>query len=361
MSELDSSNLDGRRDRARALRVGAVVLLAGVVLVALLVVTGPLRVLSGRSVHVDFAYAGPIKPGAAVRCAGVVVGSVEGVDFLGGQDAAAGPSAMVRVRARIEDRASVVVTDRARFYVTTLGVLGEHYLDIEPVAGGKALDDGARVDGVTLARADLLLPRAAALLERANDVLDKTPEMLALLQSTSSLLKRVDELLGDPKNQRDLDHARSLLADLDRLVHGAAVGVGDGKVLRDVLSKLGPTLDDTRALEGELHKIDVVTLAKSGEKTLGTVDHVLAAVDGGLLTDNARQKELTQRLDTTLQALTDVSRRADRLLGVIESKQGAAGKLYFDDDVARDLKAVLRGLRDDPMKFLLSTHPQSKP
>ena len=79
-------HLDAIADRARgrALRVGALVVLSLVVLLGVLVVTGPLRLLSGRRLSVDFAWAGPVKPGATVRVAGIVVGAVEGVDFLAG-------------------------------------------------------------------------------------------------------------------------------------------------------------------------------------------------------------------------------------------------------------------------------------
>src|SRR4051794_27116179 len=85
-------------DRARAFRVGLLVVVSLAILTAILVVTGPLKIVQGDAVDVDFAFAGPIKPGASVRIAGIVVGAVQSVDLLAGQDAQAGPDKMVRVR-----------------------------------------------------------------------------------------------------------------------------------------------------------------------------------------------------------------------------------------------------------------------
>lgn len=341
-------------DRARAVRVGAVLLVAVAILVGAIAVTGPLRILSGPRVDVDFAFCGPIKPGASVRLAGVVVGVVEDVELLAGRDPAAGPEAMVRVKARVDGRVAHLLTDQTRFFVTTLGVLGEHYLDMAP-ASGKTLPDGARVDGVTLSRADLLLPRASALLERADALLPSSPELQTLMTATSSLVQALAAILADDDARKavdgDLVAMRELIADVRALVKGARTGIGDGGALKQTLQALPPVLASTKTLEDELVAAglgatlgDVQALAKQTQA-------LLTKLETGPIGDVASQRQLVQELTTTLRSLDVAARRADRVLGVLDEHKGA-GRLWRDDAFADDVKAVVKGVREDPMKLL---------
>ena len=342
-------------DRKRAVRVGVVVVCSVLVLIAVLLATGPIRVLTGPTLDVDFSFCGPIKPGASVRVAGVVVGVVDEVVLLAGKDPAAGPQAMVRVRARVEQDVAHLLTTGTRFYVTTLGVLGEHYLDIDP-APGAPLQSGARVDGVTLARADLLLPRASALLERADELLPSSPEAKRLMTTTASLIEALDGVLNDEAQQRQLKEglgdAAALVEDLRALVKGAAVGVGDGRALKSTLEGLPPVLDKTARLEDTLLQAELLGFIGEARATLKRTEVMLSALEKGPAADPVVQVKLATQLSSTLSSLDTAARRAERLLGKIERAEGGAGKLFNDEGVADDLKAVLRGLREDPMKFI---------
>ena len=300
-------------------------------------------------------FCGPIKPGASVRVAGVVVGVVDDVVLLAGTDTAAGPLAMVRVRARVEQQVAHLLTGGTRFYVTTLGVLGEHYLDIDP-APGPLLADGARVDGVTLARADLLLPRASALLERADALLPSSPEVKRLMTTTASLLEALDAVLKDETQQQQLKDglkdATALVDDLRVLVKGAAVGIGDGKALKSTLEGLPPVLEKTGRLEDTLLQAELTAFVTEARTTLKRTDGLLSALEKGPASDPKLQTKVVADLTITLESLDAAARRAERLLGKIERSEGAAGQLFHDDDVAKDFKAILRGFREDPMKFI---------
>ena len=331
-------------DRRRAVRVGLAFLAAVAVLVALLVVTGPLAVVRGGVVRVDFAYCGPIKPGAAVRLSGVVVGVVQEVELLLGSDPAAGPDKMVRVVAKIEPRALAALTDGARFYVTTLGVLGEHYLDVEPVPGGAPLADGARLDGVTLARADLLLPRAASLLGRADDLLPSSPEVLELVRAASSLVKQVDALLGN-------EAAAHTASELQAL----AVAV------RHSLERLPGVLERADRLAQGLDQAGLATLVTDARTLSERLRATLDRVDQAPQLDPAKQEQVRRELSAALVTIDEAGRRADRLMAAVETRQGAAGKLFWDEAAAGDLKAVLKGLREDPVRFFLQKRePEGK-
>ena len=347
---LDAAASSGRR---RAWRVGLLVVASLVILFASLVVTGPFRLFSGHRVSVDYSWAGPVKPGAAVRIAGVVVGAVEAVDFLGGGDAQAGKLAMVRVRIRVEDRAAPVLTDKARFYVTTLGVLGEHYVDVEPGVGGAPLADGARVDGVTFSRPDLVLPRAAALLETAEALLGgDRPEMAATMRTISSLLQRLDTLLASPADNGAAADLRSILDDVRATVAGARTAIGDGQQVAAALTKLPRLLDHTDALESKLDAVDVQAISADLRIVLDVARQAASAVSASPLADPAAQRALVARTDETMKAITDVAARADRLLLIVEQGRGGLGKVFHDEALVDDLGVVLHQLRRNPMGLL---------
>lgn len=352
-TERDPMQEAARQDRRRAFRVGLVSLIGLGILVALLVLTGPLAVVRGRNVSVDFAFAGPIKPGASVRISGVVVGAVQSVELLAGKDPAAGPEKMVRVHARIEERAASAVTTRARFRVTTLGVLGEHYLDVEPIAGGVVLVDGARVDGESIARADLLLARAARLLERADDLLPSSPEALALMKSAGSLLGRLDELLRNEGAAETTSELRALIADLRTVVHGAAIGIGDGTSLKRSMDRLPVVLDKAERLEDAVDPTDLGPLLRDARASLARLDRTLELVEAAPLLEPARQEQLRADVSSAMRSIDAVSRRADGLLQVVERGDGGAGQLFWDETAARDLRELLRGLRENPVRFFL--------
>jgi ABC-type transporter Mla subunit MlaD len=351
-------------DRRRAVRVGVVALIAVALFIAGLLATGPLTVLRGPRVRVDFAFCGPIKPGASVRLAGVVIGVVERVELLAGRDAEAGPDAMVRVHARVQDDAAHLLTEQTRFYVTTLGVLGEHYLDVAPGQAGRGdgrpsrpLGDGARVDGITLARADLLLPRASALLERADGLLLDTPALQQLLSTTTSLLTSLDGLLRDDQRRAalagDVDDVRALVGDLRTVLRAAAAGLGDGRALKASLEALPPVLDKAGRVEDALLQSDLAAFVGDARALLADSRPLVAGLAAGPAADAARQRVALDELQRTLRSLDAAAGRADRLLGVVEAKKGAAGRLFFDEAVADDLAGVLRELRKNPMDFLL--------
>jgi len=215
---------------------------------------------------------------------------------------------------------------------------------------------GARVDGVSLARADLLLPRASALLERADDLLPSSPEAKRLMATATTLLEALDGILKDDESNAELKagvkDARALVDDLRLLVRGAAVGVGDGKALRATLEKLPPLLIKTGQVEDQVLAVDLEAFISDTRATLHRADALMDALGRGPAGDAAQQTKLATELSSTLRSLDGAARRADRLMTQIENKEGAVGKLWGDAAVADDVKSILKAVREDPVKFL---------
>lgn len=353
---------------ATNLRVGLAVAAAAMLLLATLTLVGPFAIATGQRLSIDFGYAGPIKKGAAVRVAGVVVGKVESVEFLAGQNASAGSDVMVRVNARFEDRAKPVLTSKAKFYVTTLGVLGEHYLDLAPTPGGTPLQDGAVVRGTDLARADLLLPRAAGLLELSDAMVeDHREDIVQLVRSLSSVLASLNQTLEKTDTEGLAKESEAVLADARAVLRALKVTLGDGSETRALIPQTARTLSQANRALGRVEQLPLEdTLAEgraalgegrqalaSGMKTVGKVDAALDGIAGGPLVDAKRQAQLARTFEKTFIELEIVAARADRLLAKIERKEGAAGEAFHDKELVSDLKAVLKTLRESPMKLFL--------
>jgi hypothetical protein len=210
---------------------------------------------------------------------------------------------------------------------------------------------------VTLARADLLLPRATALLDRADALLPESPQLQSLLSTTTSLLTTLDALLRDDERraaiQGDVDEVRALVGDLRALVRGAARGIGDGQALQATLTALPPVLDKTAQVEDLVLQAELQAFVADARTMLARTRPIVDGLAAGPAVDAVRQQRVLDGLERTLRSLDSAALRAERLLGVVEAKKGAAGRLFFDEAVADDLKSVLKALREDPMSFLL--------
>ncbi len=74
-----------------------------------------------------------LKSGAVVRVAGVEVGKVTDVAFVGAQ---------VQVTLEIKDSMQERITDQSRAMIGSLSLLGEPVIDITPASSGTPLKDG---------------------------------------------------------------------------------------------------------------------------------------------------------------------------------------------------------------------------
>src|SRR5580704_18835791 len=127
-------------ERSIEVKVGALILVSLGILVAFVLVMGGLSFEKMFSVYVDFDNPGGLQAGAPVRIAGVKVGTVKELAFLGGKlDPKTGRRTLVRAKLAIEEKVRNAIHEDADFYVTTQGVLGEQFLAVEPGTGERPI------------------------------------------------------------------------------------------------------------------------------------------------------------------------------------------------------------------------------
>lgn len=355
--------------RGLELKVGALVLASAAILLGFVFVVGNPSVGPGIRLSVDYAFVGPIKKGASVRVSGVTVGAVEDVEFMADRPASAGANhPVVRLHLFVQERAAPLLTRGAAFHVTTLGVLGEHYVDVIPgPASAPALAANDVVRGVDSPRTDMLMARMAQLLDQVGKVLDSGDAQLAdMMGQAARLMVQLEAVLGNTDVTALLKDVQVTLQDARVVMDGArtvlrdpadlARTVGEGKA---ALAEGRVALSDLRQMLGEV-KQDVPQAVQRTNNLLGQaetltvrVDALLRAMEKAGLADDKRLSNLVTRSEAVMARADTLSTRADAMLAKIERGEGTVGKLMKDEAVYEDLKALLRDIRANPWKLML--------
>ena len=324
------------------IRVGLLLLVALLVMGTFLIVLGGVSFKSGSTVYVDFNNPGGIKPGAAVRIAGVRVGTVEASQYLGAKlDPATGRRPLVRVELEIDEDVRETIHEDALFYVSSSGVLGEPFMAVDP---GDPVKPGIAANsvhkGIDPPRLDLALAMGFELLETMiSAVRNNRDELEGLLHDTSGLLKGLNNVIG--KNHDKLDNIVSNLetatSEGNKLISGVREGYVDGPQIKRIMgnvdkalaaagSQTGPLMADVRGAVADAR--DVLG-PEQREKLKATINDVAVLADKGKAT-----------LADTQQIVTHMKKG-----------EGTVGALLMDQEIYDDVQEMLRDLKHNPWKL----------
>lgn len=333
------------RERGLEFRVGLLIITAAMVMAGFVFVLGNFSFSGGFTIYVDYDYSGNLQPGAPVKVAGIKVGKIENVEFLGGQmDEKEGRRVYVRVEAWIEDRARNSIRQDAEFFINTAGVLGEQYLEIVP---GKDWENppiaaGKKVVGRNPPRTDLVLSRLYDVLDSLSEVLTKDKDTIKrLLSNSASAVGSVDQLLKDNREQ------------LGKLIVSTS---GLAAEATDTLEKVNAGLEPAmiRKTVG-----DADALLVSSKKAIDTVTPEAVA----LMTDARRVTGVIteDRVERAIAVADKAAGAAQKAGGLIDNVdgmvtdlrqgKGTAGALLAKDDVYVDVRELLRDLKRNPWKL----------
>ena len=266
--------------RSEEIKVGLFVLAAAALLVLTLVFVGGLNVFQRpmNNYTLRTRFAGGIESGAPVRYAGIKVGKVETTAF--------DPKDPGRVVLRISVDPKTPVRSDSKAQISSLGLLGEYYVEISPGTPEAALiPAGGEIPveesvqwaelvnrfGVATDEAQGLLadarPRVTRALDNINELTNEENR-----ERVRAVLKRMDQILADarPRLQTTLknfdsssakidkfmDDIQQTRAELDKLLKNwsGLAGQDDAEVeltlrkLRDTLARAEQTMDEARQL-----------------------------------------------------------------------------------------------------------------
>lgn len=290
-----------------------------------------------------FSNAAGLKAGAPVRVAGVEVGSVDDLQFVGAQ---------VDVNFSVSKDSRSRITDRSRATLGSMGLLGQATVDITAFSTGQPVAEWGYIP---------TLP-AAALADVAAAANQGLGQAAALLQDLRNGRGTVGQLFTNDEVYRELDRflaaAQEVTANLNR---------GQGT--------LGALIKDRAAynsLQASLKNLQAITASiNAGEGPLGRLLHD-EQLAGSLKSTASNLDALTGKMnsgegsvgklmnDATLyNRLNSISGRLDDLTTRLNAGDGTAGQLLknremYDhmNDAVTELQRLIADIRKDPKKYL---------
>ncbi len=295
------------------------------------------------SIKAVFPDVAGLKEGAPVRVAGVEVGTVEAVEFVGD---------------RVEVRMEVLKENRPRITTTsiaTLGsvsLLGEAAVDITASSGGTSIPDWGYVPSKRSTGFASMTDTATASLEEAT----------ALIQDLRAGKGTLGRLFTDEQLYRELT---TLVTSAEAVANNMNRGRGTiGRLMNDPAAarSLEGSLDNLQAMtariragEGSLGKLlNDDSLATSLKSATGNLDSFTGRINRGegTLGKLATDQELYNRLNS-------VSDRLDKVVASLQQGEGTAGQLLHDKELYEnmngtmvELRNLVAAIRKDPKRFL---------
>jgi len=330
-------------------KVGLLVAICIGVLVAFIVILGDYSAAPGSVVYLDVDTSASLKPGATVKVAGVNAGKVAAVDYRGGAvDPAVGRPVYVRIALGIDQAMLATLRRSSRFLITTQGVLGEKYVEIDPgVDDAPLLHDGDILVGEPPLRLEVMALNANKVLATLSRTLDRNEKVIdqmivdaaGTMASARRTIDRIDTLMtvAVPKVDGIIEKLSGLEDDLKVTVTGVNAAIGDGSELREIVldvntisarvaGEIGPIAAEARQLMQKVAKLggEAEALVAEVKAQVGT----MVGNIGGVLTD---AKILTQRL---------------------VDGQGTIGALLSDREMYDDVREMMKDLKRHPWKFI---------
>lgn len=341
-----------RRDEKHLeLKVGAMIIVALALLVTFVLILGDFSLKSRIQLEVYFQNPGGLSPGASVKVAGRQVGKITEMTFLG-QTGPVHPvtqrRALVRTRIEVDEEVEESLREDAKFYITTKGVLGDPFMEIDPGVDVRKLDTSKPVFGVDPPRLDLFLADAAELVDNLNRLLDRNAANLdQMIGGMARITVAVDEMMasdagtGEERFTRIADNVDGLITETRELVVTAREKyVDDPGVKR--------TLENLETLSAKLNR-ELPPLMRDVRQALEVVERMGETIG----------PEEQQSIKNALNQLDDIARRADATLAKVDRMvdkmnrgEGTVGQLMQDEEVYDDLKELIRDLKRHPWKLI---------
>jgi phospholipid/cholesterol/gamma-HCH transport system substrate-binding protein len=335
------------QEKSIEVKVGVLILVSLGILAAFILVMSGLSFQKTYSLYVDFDNPGGLQTGAPVRVAGVKVGKVEEMRFLGGEvQKDTNRRALVRAKISVEERVRDSIHDDADFYITTQGVLGEQFLAIDPGTAGKpTIKEGAVVKGIDPPRLDLFLAKAYELLDTTMNGIKNNRELISdIATNTAGLLKGLNGTMQDNKERinRTMANLEALTAEANTLTHSARTKYVDNP-------KIAHAIDNIDRISSDLQR-DSQPMLKDAKEAMANLNRISGTVGAP-----DEQEKIKKALDDVIQIASKANATAtdaQAIVAHIKKGDGTVGALVMDEAVYDDLQEMVRDLKHNPWKFL---------
>ena len=296
------------------------------------------------SLKTVFADIQGLKEGAPVRVAGVEVGAVKALDFIGDK---------VEVTMQVGKEQMARITDRSTASLGSVSLLGEAAVDITAARQGTPVAEWAYVRSTTATGS------LSSVAEQATQSLEQTTGLLDDIRHGRGT---VGKLMTDDTLYRQLN---DFVASAEAVTRGINAG-------RGTLGRLANDPAAARSLEQSLDNLQLVTARiRNGEGSLGRLLND-DALSKSVTSATANLDAITGRInngegtagklvtDTELyNRLNSMADRLDKLTAALNQGEGTAGQLLHDKQLyenmngaVTELHNLVKDIRADPKKYL---------
>ncbi len=287
------------------IQVGLVVIAALVVLIAGLLYLQEMRIRrESQQIVVHFQSVGGLSAGDPVHVRGIPLGKVKSIELK---------DKGVQVTCEIDRR--VVLREDASFHVSSVGLVGDRILSLDPGVGRRIT---APTGHIFEGHYDLSMPELAG---QMADLGQRFDEFLQRLAKTMDVIDQDGGLGGT-------------LRETTRAVRGLA----------DYLERNRGHLDETSAHLASLTSHLDTLISSHGDSLGKAADRLPATLD---------------RADSLLARLDEVAMQTKVLLEAINRQDGVAGTLIHDPEMAekvkdsiRQMNALIADIRRNPQRYL---------
>src|SRR3984957_16686519 len=343
------------------LKVGVIVLVSTVVLVALLFLmtsSAGLGILSHKlTVVTYFVNSAGLKTGAGGNLGGVTIGAVKSVTI---DNSPARKLTPVKVVMKLNERYAVDLKKDSKASLSTVGVLGDTVVDINSqFAVGPPLQDGDELKTLETPSLTDVIKASQGTIESLNVILAKMNVIVDNLQSGKG---SIGQLINSPDLYNKANNAVDELLKLERNLNNGRGTIG--KLMTDdtlynrlngmagTLQNVANELNSGRGTAGRLLKDE--TLYNNLNSTLAHANNILAEADAGKGGLGLMLKDPKFRQD-----LSNTLTQVNTLVSGINEGKGTLGKFTTDDAAYTNLNALLTEstnlvttIRKDPKKYL---------
>jgi phospholipid/cholesterol/gamma-HCH transport system substrate-binding protein len=296
------------------------------------------------SIKTVFADIEGLKVGAPVRVAGVEIGSVKKMDFIGDK---------VEVTMDVSKEQQARITDRSVASLGSISLLGEAAVDIAPDSKGTSVPEWGYVpSGAAPGSLTTAAQAATRSLEQTNALLSEVRQgrgTLGKLVTDDTLYMQLNDFVASAEAvTRNLNSDRGTLGRL-------ATNPAAAKSLEASLQNLEMVTARIRNGEGSLGRLlNDDALSKSITSATNNLDAITGRINKGEGTAGklVNDAELYNRLNS-------MADRLDKLTQSLNQGEGTAGQLLHDKQLYEnmngaitELHSLVKDIRADPKKYL---------
>lgn len=339
------------------LRVGLTVVIASIILMVLIFLMSGTGGWFTRKITLRsyFDNAGGLREGAPVRLAGVDIGNVKSVRVVPGK-----PATPVEVTMKVNTKYSFNLRKDSLTLLSTAGVLGETYVDIDSAAAkGPEVADGDTLPAQNQPQLEDVVRASQGTLQNLDSLLKRVDRIMTFIESGQGSIGKV---IYDPALYNQLN---ATVAEFKGLVDDVQNGKGSlGPLFTSdevykkavaAIDKLNAIVDDLQQGKGSAGKLlKDPELFDNANKTIANVRQLTDDINAGkgALGKMTRDQEFANRLQTLMNNLTELSER-------LQKGEGTAGMLFKDpalynnsNQMLVETRELVKAIRENPKKYL---------